>query len=405
MLEESEARAQILDATPAPSSHPVDLAAALGSYAAETVRASVALPGFDNSQMDGYAVRAQDATKDAELTISGEQAAGPDRHLKVEPGMAVRIFTGAPMPEGADAVVMQEDTEILSKGTRIRIVEGVETREFVRRRGSDLCEGQTILSSGERINAGIIGILASQGCARLPIYRQPRCSVVSTGDELLPPGHDLGPGQLYDSNGAMLQAMAQEWGAAVSGRFHATDDPGKLRDILGQALSDTDYCIVAGGVSVGDHDHVKQILSDLGVEGGFWKVRIKPGKPLYFGRRDQTLVFGLPGNPVSAYITFLLFVLPSLLKAQGKKVSIDTPSLPSWRTELSAPLSNPGDRPHYVRGRWSPERPFFVPGGVQQSHALFSLSRSNALVRVEGGETLEAGTQVLAYGVSPFAAI
>ncbi len=405
MLEESEARAQILEATPAPSSHPVDLAAALGYYAAETIRASVALPGFDNSQMDGYAVRAQDATKNAELAVSGEQPAGPDRHLKVAPGTAVRIFTGAPMPVGADAVVMQEDTELLSEGTRIRIAESAEPGEFVRRRGSDLCEGQTLLSSGEHIHAGTIGILASQGCARLSIYRQPRCSVVSTGDELLSPGEALGPGQLYDSNGAMLQAMAQEWGAAVSGRFHAPDDPAQLRDILGQALSDTDYCIVAGGVSVGDHDHVKQVLSDLGVEGGFWKVRIKPGKPLYFGRRDRTLVFGLPGNPVSAYITFLLFVLPSLLKAQGKKVTSETPPLPSWEAELAATLSNPGDRPHYMRGRWTPERPVFAPGGVQQSHALFSLSRSNALVRVEAGEVLEAGTQVLAYGVSPLAAI
>ncbi len=394
MLEEADARYQILEKTPAPGTQRVSLSDALHLRIPRDLFATVSLPSFDNSQVDGYAVRAADAVAGAELTLAGHQPAGPDLGLRVSPGMAVRIFTGAPIPKGADAIVMQEDTSLSADGHRVHIREATQKGEFIRRRGADLCAGQKILSAGDLVTPGVTGLLASQGFPEVEVYPTVRCTIVTTGDELVSPGSPLQDGEIYNSNGPMLQALVRSWGAATATPSHAPDDPEQLQEVLSHALEDTDLCLIAGGISVGEHDYVKACLETLGVTGGFWKVRIKPGKPLFFGKRDQTLVFGLPGNPVSAYITFLLFALPALRKLQGARVSPDRPPLASWHGELRESLSNDGNRPHYIRGLWDHDSRQVSAAGLQQSHALYSLSRSTCLVRLEAGSTLSAGEQV-----------
>ncbi|MEM1296704.1 MAG: gephyrin-like molybdotransferase Glp [Verrucomicrobiota bacterium] len=391
MLEESEARSRILEATIPGKIEQVDLDQAASRFSASDILATTALPGFDNSQMDGYAVRAGDAQQGVELTIVGEQAAGPRQPLLVNQGEAVRIFTGAPMPEGADAVVMQEDVDRIDQ-TRIRINEAAEPGEFVRREGSDLCIGQKILARGDRINPARLGVLASQGLTSLNVHPQPRCAIVTTGDELATPGSELTEGAIYNSNGPMLASLVRQFGAGEVRNFHAPDEPETLRSVLDQAIQTSDICLIAGGVSVGEHDHVKDQLAALDVAGGFWRVRIKPGKPLFFGQKADKLVFGLPGNPVSAYITFLLFALPAFRKWQGQTVTADSPTLPRIPAKLAGDAINDrGNRPHYLRGWLDLESLTFRPLGLQQSHALFALSRTNALVRVEPEQSRRAG--------------
>ncbi|MCF6313668.1 MAG: molybdopterin molybdotransferase MoeA, partial [Verrucomicrobiales bacterium] len=322
MIEESEARKKILELTAVGELEHCALAEALGRHAAVDVVAQVDLPSFDNSAMDGYALRYQDACEvGARLVVTGEQAAGADRALRVDEGEALRIFTGAPMPAGADAVIMQEDVRVieLEGGVRqIEVGDAVdEVGEFVRRRGADVCVGQKIISAGENITPGRIGLLASQGVAELAVHALPRVAVVTTGDELIEPGTEMTAGHIFNSNGPMLAALVKSVLGCEAQRFHARDEAEVLKATLQQALDENDVVLIAGGVSVGDHDLVKPMLNELGVEMDFWRVRIKPGKPFLFGRRGDTQVFGLPGNPVAAYTTFLLFVAAALRKRAG----------------------------------------------------------------------------------------
>ncbi|MGI9243054.1 MAG: molybdopterin molybdotransferase MoeA [Verrucomicrobiales bacterium] len=401
MIEEAEARARILAAVPAPVSELIPLEIALGRYAGEEVVAGVAIPGFDNSAMDGYAVRAADATTGAELKVTGEQAAGSSLGLVLGAGEAIRIFTGAPMPEGADAVVMQEDTE--RGGDVVRITDAAAgPGEFVRRRGSDLCEGQRILTAGDRLSPQRIGLLASQGISKAPVGQMPRIGVMSTGDELVAAGCDLGEGQIYDSNGIMLASMAQRLmpGALTVRRYHAGDEISPLRKVLTRALDENDVLVIAGGVSVGDRDLVKPTLEEVGVETGFWRVRLKPGKPFLFGSGNagRKLVFGLPGNPVSAFVTFEVFVAPALRRWMGAREDEVMPR--PIRVELAEAVENSGGRPHYLRGILDGSGRRFSPAGMQQSHALNGLARADALLRLEPGESVGAEGEVAVFPVA-----
>ncbi len=400
MLTEHEARERILGAV---GRGPVErvplIRAAAGGIVAETIRGDVALPGFDNSQVDGYAMKLADAKAGAELEICGEQEAGVDRGLAVRPGQAVRIFTGAPVPEGTEVVMMQESTERPREG-RVRLLEAGVAGEFIRRRGSDFCAGQTVLRAGERLTPARVGVLASQGIAEVPVHCAPRCSVVTTGDELVSAGRALEPGQLYNSNGPMLAAALKEIAAPEVRVLHARDDRSDLERVLAEALEESDFCFVAGGVSVGDHDLVKPVLGELGVEGGFWRVKVKPGKPLFFGRRRDTMVFGLPGNPVSALVTFYLFAHPALRAWRGERGPAEGPWLEPVRVRMASGVENDGDRPHYLRGRLlRGERglPEFRTTGIQQSHALYGSSLADGLVRLRAGGRLEEGAEAEAY--------
>ena len=385
MISEAEARAKILPTVRTLPPRKVSILQALDHFAAEDYFARLPLPNFDNSAMDGYAVLAGDCKPARRLRVTGEQRAGVDRKLRVSNGEAVRIFTGGPMPQGADAIVMQED--VTRDGDAIVVNVDVDVEEFVRKRGCDLGEGQKILSAGERIRATTLALLASQGFSEVLVGGEVRAAMISTGDELAKPGEELQPGQIYDSNSLLLQSLLKRCGAVVASAENCRDDADSLRKAI-QSAAKNEILIVSGGVSVGEHDLVQETLRDLGAKIDIWRVAIKPGKPFLFGQLGKCFAFGLPGNPVSAFVTFLQFVRPAILKMMGAS-NLNLPKMPA---KLTIDLTNDSDRAHYVRGKL--ENGSFAPVGRQESHALFGLSQSNALLRVEIGESLKAGETV-----------
>ena len=382
MISETDARAKILGAVGPLPPRKMSIFQALDHFAAEDYFARLPLPMFDNSAMDGYAVLASDCKSGSRLRVIGEQPAGVDRKLRVSNGEAIRIFTGAPIPAGANAIVMQED--VARTGDEIVVNIDVDVDEFVRKRGCDLGEGQKILGKGERIVATRLALLASQGLAEVLVGGEARGAIISTGDELATPGEKLQPGQIYDSNSILLQSLLKRSGAIVASAQHCGDDAKSLRKAF-QTAAKSEIAIVSGGVSVGEHDLVQSTLRDLGAKIDIWRVAIKPGKPFLFGQLGRCFVFGLPGNPVSAFVTFLQFVRPAILKMMGAN-DLDLPKLPA---KLTVDLTNDSERAHYLRGKL--ENGNFAPIGRQESHALFGLSQSNALLRVETGESFKAG--------------
>lgn len=391
MISEAEALDRILAAVlPAGRAQSLPLAEASGRIATADVFAGVPIPAFDQSSMDGYAVRAADSQGGQPLQVVAEQPAGIDLHHRLDPGTAIRIFTGASLPEGSDAVVMQEDVEVVETdgGKSIRCREPVSPGDNIRRTGADLCRGQKILSPGDRLTAARIGLLASQGLDTIEVAAVPRVAILSTGDELAPPGRPLRGGQIYNSNGPMLQALLHETGIRDSSVVHCPDDLDHTAAAIERIAASHDFLIISGGVSVGDRDVVKPALARLGIPPDLWRVRIRPGKPFLFARRDGPRpfhIFGLPGNPVSSFVTFLVFVRPALLRWMG--CSAAAAAMPSTTVKLGERIDNPGDRTHYVRGRVLAG--LFRSQSLQQSHALFSLSEANALLRLEAGETAD----------------
>jgi molybdopterin molybdotransferase len=298
---------------------------------------------------------------------------------------------------------MQED--VTRHGDDITVNVDVEAGEFVRRRGCDLAEGQVILARGERIRAATVALLASQGFASVNVGGQPTAAVISTGDELVKTGEELQPGQIYDSNSVMLSALLLQCGVSGTTVEHCRDDRRSLGDAITRGMKN-DVLIISGGVSVGEHDLVKEGLRELGAKMEIWRVAVKPGKPFLFGwfdsetvdsaaktpagptgtmpLRHNCFVFGLPGNPVSVFVTFLQFVRPAILKMMGA-TNLELRQVPA---RLAAGLRNEGDRPHYIRGRL--EHGKFMPTGRQESHALFGLSQANALLRVGVSQSSKA---------------
>jgi molybdopterin molybdotransferase len=382
MITEEEARERVLQNVGLVSERAIPLSKALDCFSARDLVARLPLPMFDNSAMDGYAVVASSSRKGARLQVVGEQPAGVDRQLRISPGEAARIFTGAPIPAGADAIVMQEDTT--RERDEVVVNVDVDSGEFIRLRGCDLAEGQKILARGERIRPATIALLASQGFANVTIGGEVTAAIVSTGDELVMAGQKLDQGQIYDSNSTLLEALLQRCGASVTSVEHSPDQPEPLIKAIQRGI-ESHVLVIAGGVSVGEHDLIQATLRSLGAKIDVWRVAIKPGKPFLFGRVNGCAVFGLPGNPVSAFVTFLQFVRPAILKMMGAN-DLDLPRVPA---KLAVDLGNEGDRAHYVRGRI--ENGTFAPIGRQESHALFGLSQSNALLRVAAGALLSAG--------------
>jgi molybdopterin molybdotransferase len=328
---------------------------------------------------------AADCRPEAKLRVIGEQSAGLDRQLRLSSGTAVRIFTGAPMPESADAVVMQED--VTRDGDDIMVKTAVYPDQFIRKRGCDLAPGQKILAAGERIRTTTLALLASQGFETVNVGPEVRVAIISTGDELAKPGQALQPGQIYDSNSVLLQSLLQSCGSITASVQHCGDDRDALRRAITGAVKNQ-IVIVSGGVSVGEHDLVQATLRSLGARIDIWRVAIKPGKPFLFGRLGDCFIFGLPGNPVSAFVTFLQFVRPAILKMMGAN-NLELPTVPA---KLIVDLTNDSERAHYVRGKL--DAGSFAPVGRQESHALFGLSQSDALLRMAPGESLKADTVV-----------
>jgi molybdopterin molybdotransferase len=382
MISEEEARRKILETIQPLPERTVSLSGALDRFNGKDLVARLPMPGFDNSAMDGYAVVASVCRTGKRLRVIGEQPAGVDRGIRISPGEAARIFTGALMPAGTDAVVMQED--VTRDSDEIVLNVDVEAGDFVRQRGCDLSEGQKILSKGERIRAATIALLASQGFSEVTIGGDVDVAITSTGDELVKPGTRINPGQIYESNSVLLEALLQRSNATVRSVETCPDDQPSLTEALKRGLQYR-VLIITGGVSVGEHDFVKSTLFSLGAKIDIWRVAIKPGKPFLFGQAGSCAIFGLPGNPVSTFVTFLQFVRPAILKMMGA-ACLDLPEVP---TRLTTDVTNDGDRPHYIRGKLEDGK--FAPVGRQESHALFGLSRSNGLLRVAVGDSFKAG--------------
>ncbi len=388
MTSEEEARSAVLARVRPLPSEKVRLLDSLGRFAASDIFATRPLPAFNNSAMDGYALQAESCRAGGSLRVIGEQPAGADRGLTIGGGEAVRIFTGAPLPQGADAVVMQED--VRRDGEMIMVQCAVAPGEFIRRAGCDLATGQKIVSRGEKLTPQLIGLLASQGMEQVETGARPRIAIVSTGDELARPGSIPGVGQIFESNSIMLHALALRAGAEIAFVEHSPDELQTMTGLLQRGLTNN-ALIVSGGVSVGEHDLVKPALSALGAEVDLWQVAIKPGKPFLLARFEESLVFGLPGNPVSAFVTFLKLVRPALLKWSGAADHLL--DLPKVSARLTSEVANEDRRPHYLRGRI--ENGLFSAIGRQESHALYGLSRANALLRLDPGSRFAAGANVL----------
>jgi len=377
MLTLPEALAAILARIrPAATVDNAPLAHAHGRFAARRLVAQVDNPAFDNSAMDGYALAQHDLTvHDFVLPVVGESSCG-SRPQTLQPGTAMRIFTGAPLPAGADTVVMQED--VVPEAGRMRFPRETRTGNQVRRRGEDFHAGDTLYEPGRRLSAYDLALLSAAGVAQLPVWARPRVLVVATGNELVAPGEALAPGQIYESNRLATLLQLEALGADVVDGGTVRDDPQTLRALLA-ASPDFDFIITSGGASVGDHDLVKQVFAEIG-EISFWKAKIKPGKPVAFGRvGERAHFFALPGNPVSSLVTFKLFVEPALYAWHHGQA----PAL-----ELSATASNdfrraPG-RMEFLRARlWSANgemRAEALKG--QGSHMLGPIRDTNGFIRV-----------------------
>ena len=387
-----EARGRVLDEVRRLEDEGVPLAEALGRVLAEDVQSPIDVPPFDSAAMDGYAVV---AGPEAQLEVVGESRAGRPWDGRVQPGEAIRISTGGAVPEGATAVVPLERSEALGReaaaAERVR-VDASAPGDNIRRAGEDVRAGRVVLAAGTPLGPAELGVAASVGRASLRCARRPRVAILVTGDELTEPGRPLGPGGIYSSNGWALAAQAERAGARVTARETVPDQPGETRAALSRALDASDVVIVSGGVSVGPHDHVKPALAELGVEERFWGVRLRPGKPTWFGTRGHVLVFGLPGNPVSAMVGFHLFVRTALAAMQGAE-----PSAPRTSATLEEPIARHRNREQAVRvhletsgNGWRARAT-----GPQGSHMLTSMLGATALARIAPGEgEVPAGERV-----------
>lgn len=382
MLSVQQAQNAILTALrPAIEIETVDLAQAYHRFVAAELRAQVDNPAFDNSAMDGYAVRVGDlAAHGGALPVIGEAACG-SAPGSLAPGSAMRIFTGAPLPAGADAVAMQEDVRI--DNGRAHFAATLEAGENTRRRGEDFRQGEALYRSGARLDAYDLALLASAGVARVPVFRRARALVIATGDELVAPGRPLAPGQIYESNRLTTLVQLQDLGAEVIDGGTVADDPEALRARLRDAQQ-YDFVITSGGASVGDHDLVKQIFGEVG-QINLWKVKVKPGKPLAFGHLGaRGHFFALPGNPVSSIATFKLFVEPALIAWHHGAPA---------KLELTAQATNAfrrrAGRMEFLRARLFSEDGALRVQALhgQGSHMLKPLRETNAFIRLPEDST------------------
>ncbi|MBI3752788.1 MAG: molybdopterin molybdotransferase MoeA [Deltaproteobacteria bacterium] len=363
----------------------VDILSSLGRVLGEDIAASVDNPPWDNSAMDGYAVRAID-TRGASrnnpviLKVIEDLPAGYVARKAMKKGEAIRIMTGAPMPEGADAVVMVEETEkseVRSQKSEVRIFRETKIGENVRKAGEDFKKGGTVLTKGATIRPAEIGLLAAVGKAHVPVYQRPRVAVLSTGDELVDIEETLASGAIRNSNGYTIAAQIKACGAAVFQLGIAGDNKKDLQEKLEFGLT-ADCIVSSGGVSVGDFDFVKDVLREMGSEMRFWKVAMKPGKPLAFGIIGGKPAFGLPGNPVSAMIAFEQFVRPALLKMMGKRDIFKR----AFDALLTQSVKKKPGRMHFVRGALEQKQGqlYATPLEGQGSGILSSMAKANCLI-------------------------
>jgi molybdopterin molybdotransferase len=409
MLSWEEARAKVLRGIEplAPGRTPIENA--VGLALGETLIAPLPMPPFDNSAMDGFAVRAADietVSKDhpVRLEVIAERPAGTATPIRVEPGQAVRIMTGAPVPDGADTVVMVEATNYWNPEThrarpatdddahQVEIRQAPVPGANVRKTGESVKAGATFLEAGTRIGGSELGLSLSVGVTEVSAHPLPRVAVLSTGDELVPPGSPLAPGQIPDSNRPALLAILGQYGFPTLDLGLAADDPTILESRIRKGADEADFLITSGGVSVGDADLTREVLARVGnVES--YRVAVKPGKPQLFGHVGSTPVFGLPGNPVSSLVVFDVFVLPALLKMAGRRTLFQ----PLFNATLATTVSRKSGRVEFMRVRVEPEDGVWVARstGPQGSGVLSSMTNANAYaILPTHADRLDAGASV-----------
>lgn len=381
-----EALQRVVDLGAFPEAEPVPIRQALGRRLAANVTARLTQPPADLSAMDGYAVRFSDLP--GPLKMVGESAAGHKFHGNVGPHEAVRIFTGAYVPVGADCVAIQEDAEVSGSFVGFPNDRPANMGANIRRRGLDFSEGQNLGGVGVAVSAAMLGLLAAAGLAELPVFRMPRVAILSTGDELVAPGSTPGDGQIVGSNGLMIASLLQEAGAIVEDLGIVADTREALQGAI-QKAAGADILVTIGGASVGDHDLVKPVLESMGARLDFWRVAIRPGKPLMAGTLGPQTVIGLPGNPVSAFVCARLFLVPLIRRMGGNSTPFDQPI----QARLSVPLPANGARRHFQRARL--ENGEIIPARGQDSSLLSTLSWANALlIQKENTPALEIGAIV-----------
>lgn len=398
LLPVEDAIAAILKRVPEPVAETVAIADAAGRVLLQPVIASHDQPPFNASAMDGYAMRAADVVEGHRLRLIGISQAGAGFSGTVGADEAVRIFTGAPVPEGADTVIMQEEAK--AEAGFVSFTAPARPGHSVRPLGNDFARGQVLVDAGIRLAPMQLAVVAAANAATLQVSSRPRVSLLATGDELVLPGAPLGADQIVASNSFGLRPMLLPYAESVTDHGIARDTRDALRGKLEEIFSgEPDIVITTGGASVGDHDIVQDILLDLGVTLDFWKINMRPGKPLMFGTRGRTLVFGLPGNPVSAMVTAMVFIRPALRKWLGY------PEPAPWRLPLAGPTPPNTARRHFMRAHLlhTPTGPQLLPISQTDSGHTSSLARADMLiVQQEHDPGLPAGTVVDAVPLDQF---
>ncbi|MBW4444231.1 MAG: molybdopterin molybdotransferase MoeA [Plectolyngbya sp. WJT66-NPBG17] len=396
MLSVAEAEKLILESIQAiEGTEIIELAKCRDRILAASITSKLDFPHWDNSAMDGYAVRFEDVKQPATLDLIEEIPAGYQPQKMIQPGQAARILTGSVMPAGADTVIMQEETK--REGDRVSILMPPEKQgSFVRYRGSYYQAGNPLLSPGIVLKAPEIAILAAAQCVEVPVFRRLRVAILSTGSELVNPDQPLQPGQIVDSNQYVLEALVAEMGAEVISLGIIRDDPAELKSAIATAVQSADVVISSGGVSVGDYDYVDRILEELNAEIKIRSIAIKPGKPLTFATfPNSTLYFGLPGNPASVLVTFWRFAQPAIRKLSGLAHGWKPEFLDAIATQE---LKSDGKREFYLWGSVSiadGKFQFTPAGGTRLSGNLINLAGTNALGRMSIGQThIPAGESI-----------
>jgi molybdopterin molybdotransferase len=387
LLSVDEALAQLLaGARPIADVEQVPTMAAAGRVLAQAQASTMDVPPMDNSAMDGYAVRLSDLnSSDKKLKVAQRIPAG-SVGKPLEAGTAARIFTGAPVPPGADAIVMQEHCAV--SGEFVFIKKSPKKGEWIRLTGSDIKKGGTVLAAGKRLLPQDVGLAASVGIKSLPVFRKLRLGLFFTGDELVMPGEPLAPGRIYNSNRFTLNGLAAAFGCEVRDYGIVPDNLDKTREVLRQAAAENDLVVTSGGVSVGDEDHVKPAVE---AEGSLlmWKIAMKPGRPLAFGKVANSAFIGLPGNPVSSFVTFLIFVRPFLLKTQGQTET--APRAIDARADFDWPEPDP--RREFLRVKWNADGGLDIYA-TQDSAVLTSTAWADGLVDNPAGQPIRNGDRV-----------
>ncbi|CAM4326287.1 gephyrin-like molybdotransferase Glp [Bordetella tumbae] len=374
----------------------VSLAHAVGRVLALNLAATLDLPPADNSAMDGYAIRYADYQPDVVLPIQQRTYAG-EMPAALVPGQATRLFTGSLIPDGADTIVIQENTR--ESDGQVHILQAPKAGEFVRKRGMDTTTGQPLLTAGTVLEAAHIALLASQGLTQVQVFAPLRIGILTTGDELVHPGQARAAQQIYNCNGPMLAALVQKTGAQAIHVLHARDNEPDLRAAITTILADCDLLLSIGGVSVGEKDLVKPVLESLGGKLALWKVRMKPGKPVALAHIDGKPVVCLPGNPVSVYAVYAMLVSPLVRRMQGRTNPF--PQVSTAALRLSRPHKD--SREEFLRVQWrhtADGAPELVPYANQDSSVISSMPWASGLARTPAGETVNDGDIVKYYDVA-----